>query len=667
MKKFIKRLFTVIIGLSIVLGMDKLTYAAEPVTVDKTTPEITLNIQNDGLAADDEVTAEVKVKFDKTTTVATIQIALGFDETNLTYEEWTSASTPVFSNVNVDSTNAADGALLIKRESTQDVTCDNNVDGIVLGTITFKLKKAMVATDKLEFEIEANNLTGFADQENNKWSLDETIAIEHPMGKPLNIDETSVTLTVATEGCECTCGSTRVDLYATLNATNAESKAVSTKMDSYSVKITAHIEDVDFLDFDNATEDGIYKATYKVSSDDGEQRLTFTWNSDVVGGEEFDFNEPIYLGSIYCKADEKFDLTVSEAKFACGDDSATRVLGNDTLSCTAQPAGTTEGTFKQVGDTIPATADNLGGRATKCTVCGRKEFVDLNRTGQESEVQINMPSVEDFNDCSIYDYCKWGNPDLFAETTVTINGEELKVILADPLDGLRTDKEKKAGCYLGLNVSYVDKDSAPERYEELVADRDTDHEAENLIFLEVNPVVYNSDTTQRRVVSGELTKEVYMEYQVPKGWDADEIEIVLVDEGEDIEHIERVLTFNEGTPEEENYIVLWKNHFSPYAVIDKLTDNDKTTTLTPTNPGNPVITLDNLTDEQKAALNIDNLTEEEKAELNKLLEEAAKENSANNSGNVKTGDDINVMLMTSLSMLIIAALFISVCLKKKRV
>ena len=93
MKKFIKRLFTVIIGLSIVLGMDKLTYAAEPVTVDKTTPEITLNIQNDGLAADDEVTAEVKVKFDKTTTVATIQIALGFDETNLTYEEWTSAST----------------------------------------------------------------------------------------------------------------------------------------------------------------------------------------------------------------------------------------------------------------------------------------------------------------------------------------------------------------------------------------------------------------------------------------------------------------------------------------------------------------------------------------------------------------------------------------------
>ena len=78
---------------------------------------------------------------------------------------------------------------------------------------------------------------------------------------------------------------------------------------------------------------------------------------------------------------------------------------------------------------------------------------------------------------------------------------------------------------------------------------------------------------------------------------------------------------------------MWKNHFSPYAMIDKLTDEEKAALI---------------------AQQIENINSGESANNSKYL-----------SNQVKTGDNSKSIVLASSAMLIITGLFLEVCMKKK--
>ena len=194
---------------------------------------------------------------------------------------------------------------------------------------------------------------------------------------------------------------------------------------------------------------------------------------------------------------------------------------------------------------------------------------------------------------TVYHYCTHNG--LAAETTVDVgDGQVLRVFLQDPLGVLKKNESDK----LDIVVTYIKEGSA--RYNELMSQVDDDHPIEHINFFEVYPTV-NGER-----IEGELSDYVYMEYEIPEGWDESDLEMILVRDGDDQEFDEKVLEIDG-----KKYLAMWKNHFSPYAMIDKLTD------------------------EEKAAL-------------------AA-----------KTGDSSRSMVLTSSAMLIITGLFLEVCMKKK--
>lgn len=165
-------------------------------------------------------------------------------------------------------------------------------------------------------------------------------------------------------------------------------------------------------------------------------------------------------------------------------------------------------------------------------------------------IQTLMPDEE-----KIYLYCARNG--LEAEMTVDVGGKTLRVSLQDPLRVLKkNDKD-----VLGMSVTYIKEGSA--RYNELMSQLDGDYPIEHINFFEVH-------TTVNGKIKEDPIDSVYMMYEIPEGWDESDLEMILVRNGDDQEFDEKVVEING-----KKYLVMWKNHFSPYAMIDKLTDEEK--------------------------------------------------------------------------------------------
>ena len=235
----------------------------------------------------------------------------------------------------------------------------------------------------------------------------------------------------------------------------------------------------------------------------------------------------------------------------------------------------------------------LGGTMHKCANCGDEYWTDF--TKDDAYAQTRMPNGE-----TIYHYCTHNG--LAAETTVDVgDGQTLKVFLQDPLGVLKEDATKN----LGIAVTYIEEGSA--RYNELMSQVDDDHPIEHIKFFNVYPTVNGVPKT------GALKGSIYMEYEIPDGWDEEDLEMILVQDGDDQEFDETVLDIDG-----KRYLATWKNHFSPYAMIDKL-------------------------------------SEKEQAALEKSSENQA-----------KTGDETGYIVLMSSALFIIAGLYLGLCMKKKR-
>ena len=289
-----------------------------------------------------------------------------------------------------------------------------------------------------------------------------------------------------------------------------------------------------------------------------------------------------------------------------------------------------EGTFVShvyVDEIIAATDTKLGGTKHTCSGCGDWYYDTFTLTA--ARTQTLMPDGNSIHKA----YSSAQFTPLFAHEVVDIgDGQSISVYLHDPLESLvkrnttSSDYDSYYGSYygsnlstpatLGLMVSYVDENS-PE-YQQLLSQCDGDHLPEHIKFFQVNPTV---DGAKKE---GQLDAPVYMMYEIPEGWDETELEMIRVVGKDDQE-------FNEMVVEEDgkHYLAVWKDHFSPYAMIDKLTDRD-TAVVTPTTNNTP-----NNTPTQ-------------------------------NGTNVKTGDNSTAIVFIATSAMMIAGLYLAVCLKKKK-
>ena len=147
-------------------------------------------------------------------------------------------------------------------------------------------------------------------------------------------------------------------------------------------------------------------------------------------------------------------------------------------------------------------------------------------------------------------------PDLlWLEQDVKIAGQSVKCILQDENNVL------PEGTQLGVN--YIEPGSA--RYNELRSQLDATHDIENVRFFELT--LRHADGSK---VDMPLKGNVRVLLQIPSGWDKADLEAVLVQAGADIEFDEALETID-GV----EYLSFWTDHFSPYAMIDKLTEAEK--------------------------------------------------------------------------------------------
>ena len=282
-----------------------------------------------------------------------------------------------------------------------------------------------------------------------------------------------------------------------------------------------------------------------------------------------------------------------------------------------------DGTFVPhiyVDEIIAATDTKLGGTKHTCSVCGDVYYNTLTITAERTQTQ--MPWGD-----SIHKTCV--NSVSSAHEVVDVgDGQSINVYLHDPLESL-VKREKNNDGYdgydgydghdgydgspdtLGLTISYVDENT-PE-YKQLLNQCDGKHIPEHVKFFQVNPTVNGVKK------EGQLKAPVYMMYEIPEGWDKNELEMIRVVGTDDQEFSEMVV--EEGG---KRYLAVWKDHFSPYAMIDKLTDNDNTPNNTPNNTPTP------------------------------------------NGNNVKTGDNSAANIFIAISAMMIAGLCLAICLKKKK-
>ena len=272
---------------------------------------------------------------------------------------------------------------------------------------------------------------------------------------------------------------------------------------------------------------------------------------------------------------------------------------------------TERGRHNFIEDTIGAMENKLGGTKCTCTDCGYVYWKDFKR-GDNMATQIFMP-----NDEKIHLYCERNG--LAAETTVEVGGKTLRVFLLDPLRVLK----KNDSNVLGISVTYIKEGSA--RYDELMSLLDGDYPIEHINFFEVLP------TVNGKIKDGPIDS-VYMMYEIPEGWDESDLEMILVQNGDDQEFDEEVVEMNG-----KKYLVMWKNHFSPYAMIDKLTD------------------------EERAAL-----IAQQVESMGSANSSGSTDNSKCSANQVKTGDNSMSTVLMSTAMLITSGLFLEVCIKKKR-
>lgn len=144
-------------------------------------------------------------------------------------------------------------------------------------------------------------------------------------------------------------------------------------------------------------------------------------------------------------------------------------------------------------------------------------------------------------------------PDTAATSKLSTTVDGLNIFVEDPTKALPD------GVY--LDVQLIEPGS--DHWNELSANYDGTHEVENVSFFEIT-LRYIKDASP---VEMPLSSPIRVLMQIPDGWDKTDMEAVLIASGADRQFEENIVT-KDGI----DYVAFWSDHFSPYALIDKLSD-----------------------------------------------------------------------------------------------
>ena len=149
-----------------------------------------------------------------------------------------------------------------------------------------------------------------------------------------------------------------------------------------------------------------------------------------------------------------------------------------------------------------------------------------------------------------------------------------------------------------------------------------------------------------------LSQEIPLYIQMGTDWDYNDIKAMYISDSEDEEVYASYL--NMEYPEGKGkFAQLSLTHFSPYAIYDYLTDEEKAD-------------FDKLTDEQKEELDAAAKELISQQQEKSTASEEAKTESSSSSSAVKTGDEAGYIVLMSSALFIIAGLYLGLCMKKKR-
>ena len=206
-----------------------------------------------------------------------------------------------------------------------------------------------------------------------------------------------------------------------------------------------------------------------------------------------------------------------------------------------------------------ATADSLGEARKKCSRCGEVEY------------DTYPVLADDTNPAKYADGTNISEGDTMqADSSQKLGDTDVMVIVQDPL-------------YAAELYSVVIESIS----EDLGDDYDGAYTAENAY--KANVIIINDSGVQ---ISGQLRGKVRLLLEIPDGWDVNEVQVLRLTEGNDIEFVEGIeyqlydaqgnfikVVDKDYQPAEgetvKAFAVVWTDHFSPYALVDPLENTDK--------------------------------------------------------------------------------------------
>ena len=220
----------------------------------------------------------------------------------------------------------------------------------------------------------------------------------------------------------------------------------------------------------------------------------------------------------------------------------------------------TTGTFEYVheyGDASYQWSDDYTScRAARiCSVCKYEDSEDVTVETCEYDI-VNCPGSKEIIHTAIFKnrmFDDQASKELLCSTTR--NEEDINCRIQDSSDALLND------CY--AKITLVEPGTS--RWEELNSQLDDTHRIENIAFFEIELLDLETDIHVLMPLNG----RVRVLLTIPEGWDKEDMEAVLVSAGSDMEFEESIVNVAG-----EDYLAFWTDHFSPYAMIDKLNDSD---------------------------------------------------------------------------------------------
>ena len=220
----------------------------------------------------------------------------------------------------------------------------------------------------------------------------------------------------------------------------------------------------------------------------------------------------------------------------------------------------TTGTFEYVheyGDASYQWSDDYTScRAARiCSVCEHEDTEDATVDTYENDI-ADCPGSKEVIHTALFKNRVFDNQsskELLCSTTR--NEEDINCRIQDSRGAIPD------GCY--AKITLVEQGTA--RWEELNSNLDDTHRIENLAYFEIELLHEKTDDPVLMPLNG----RVRVLLTIPEGWDKEDMEAVLVSAGSDMEFEESIVNVAG-----EDYLAFWTDHFSPYAMIDKLSDSD---------------------------------------------------------------------------------------------